>query len=252
MEFRTAFVTGASSGIGAGLARRLAAHGVEVALAARRAPELEALAAEISRAGGKARVYPLDVADVDAVERTLLAADDALGGIDLVVANAGVAKQCWAGKLSYADCAGTIDVNVRGAVATLVALLPRMVERGRGHVCGISSLAQYRGLPRSAAYSASKAFLSTFLEGLRVDLHSTAVAVTDVRPGFVKTPIIEGADHPLPFLVELDDAIDIIHRALQREEAVVAFPWQLATVVRSSRVLPAGIWDRVVNRARGG
>lgn len=251
MTFRTAFITGASSGIGAALATRLAAHGVEVALAARRAPELEALAAEISRAGGRARVFVLDVSDPAAVERTLHAADDALGGIDLVVANAGVGQQRWAGKLTFADCAPTIDVNVTGAVATLVALLPRMVERGRGHLCGISSLAQYRGMPRSAAYSASKAFLSTFLEGLRVDLRSTPVRVTDVRPGFVKTPILDGADHPIPFLVEVDRAAEIIHRALDAEDAVVAFPWQLATLVRSSRILPPAIWDRVATRARG-
>ncbi len=251
MTFRTAFITGASSGIGAALAARLAAHGVEVALAARRAPELEALAAQIGGAGGRARVYPLAVTNPAEVERTLLAADDELGGIDLVVANAGVSTQRWAGKLTFADCARTIDVNVTGAAATLVALLPRMVERGRGHLCGVSSLAQYRGLPRSAAYSASKAFLSTFLEGIRVDLRSTPVCVTDVRPGFVKTPILEGATHPMPFLVPVERAAEIIHRALDSQDAVVAFPWQLATLARSTRMLPAAVYDLAVTRARG-
>jgi short-subunit dehydrogenase len=251
MGYRTAFITGASSGIGSALARRLASAGIEVALAARRAEALEALASEIRSAGGAARTYPLDVADVEDATRTIERADDEMEGLDLVIANAGVGKERWAGKLTWSRVGPTIDVNVRGAAATLTAVLPRMAKRKRGHLVGISSLAGHRGLPRQAAYCASKAFLSTFLESLRVDLASVDVAVTDVQPGFVRTPMIEHNPFPMPFVVEADVAAATIHRAIERRDAVCAFPWQLATVVRSASVLPPGLWDRAVTKARG-
>lgn len=251
MTHRTAFITGASSGIGAALARKLASEGIEVALAARRAEALEELAGAIRGAGGRARTYPVDVRQVDDVQETLRRADDEMGGIDLVVANAGVGRDRWAGKLRWSDCEPTIRVNVDGATATLVGILDRMVERERGHLVGISSLAQYRGLPRNAVYSASKAFLSTFLEGLRVDLRNAGIAVTDVRPGFVRTPMTAENRFPMPWLVDPDDAADIIWRGIRRRDAVVAFPWQLATIVRSATVLPPAIYDRAVARAKG-
>src|SRR6516162_9505903 len=128
MDQRTAFVTGASSGIGRELARRLAREGVEVAISARREDQLQSLVEEITAEGGRARAYPLDVANPDSTTETLRRADREMGGIDLVVANAGVSRHRWSGKLTYQDCADIIDVNVRGAVATLTALLPAMVE----------------------------------------------------------------------------------------------------------------------------
>jgi hypothetical protein len=106
-----------------------------------------------------------------------------------------------------------------------------MLERRRGHIVGISSLAQYRGLPRNAIYSASKAFLSTFLEGLRIDLRGTGVEVTDVRPGFVRTSMTAGNKHVMPFLMDLPDATEAILQGMTRREPVVAFPWQLAAIV---------------------
>ncbi|MBW2461606.1 MAG: SDR family NAD(P)-dependent oxidoreductase [Deltaproteobacteria bacterium] len=251
MPYRTAFITGASSGIGRALAIRLAADGVHVALAARRQEALETLARDIERRGGQAAIYPLDVADPGLVEATLRGADEDLGGIDLVVANAGVGGgQRWSGELNYEATAEVISVNVQGALATLLALMDRMVERRRGHLVGISSLAQYRGLPRSATYSASKAFLSTFLEGLRVDLRQTGLAVTDVRPGLVATAMTAGNSHRMPFMVQAPEAAEIIVRGIEKRRPVVAFPWQLATVVRSAALLPPMLYDRAVTRAK--
>lgn len=251
MSNRTAFITGASSGIGEALARKLAKEGVTVALAARRAEALEQLAKDIRGTGADARVYPLDVTNVDDVQATIRRADDDLGGLDIVVANAGVARERWSGKLRYRDCEPTLRVNVDGALATLIAVIDRMVERKRGHLVGISSLAQYRAVPSNAVYSASKAFLSTFLEGVRMDLRGTGVSVTDVRPGFVRTAMTAENKHPMPFLVGAEQAADIIWRGIRNKDAVVAFPWPLAAVVRSSLVLPASIYDRAVTRAKG-
>jgi short-subunit dehydrogenase len=250
MDQRTAFVTGASSGIGRELARRLAREGVEVAISARREDQLQSLVEEITTEGGRARAYPLDVANPDSTTETLRRADREMGGIDMVVANAGVSRHRWSGKLTYQDCADIIDVNVRGAVATLTALLPAMVERQRGHLVGMSSLAQYRGLPSSAAYSASKAFLSHFLEALRVDLASTQIAVTDIRPGFVRTPMTAGSTMTMPFLIDLDRAIDEIIQGIRTRAPVVAFPWQLASIVRAGTLIPVPVYDRAVRRFR--
>jgi short-subunit dehydrogenase len=246
---RTALVTGASSGIGMALARCMALEGAEVALVARREKPLSDLCREISGAGGKARIFTLDVTDPKAVIATLERADDEMQGIDVVVANAGVGKARWGGALSWDDCREILSVNVLGAAATLTALLPRMVFRKRGHLVGISSLAQYRGLPNNAAYGASKAFLSTFLESLRIDLRGTGVGVTDVRPGFVRTAMTDQQDFERPFLMHADDAAKAILRGIKKDVPVVAFPWQLVAIARSSRLLPSSVYDKAVVRA---
>jgi len=248
---RTAFVTGASSGIGWSLAHRLAARGVEVVLFARRAEHLEALAGEIRAGGGKARVMPGDVRDTAALIAAVQRADDELGGLDLVVANAGVGSEKWSGRLRWEDIEPTITVNVAGTAATLTAVLPRMVERGRGHLVGISSLAGFRGLPRNAAYSASKAFVSTFLEALRVDLRGTGVYVTDVQPGFVRTPMTARNTFRMPFLLDVEEAVDEIVRGIEKRQGVVAFPAPMVAAVRAGRLLPNALWDRAAARARG-
>ena len=239
-------ITGASSGIGAALARRLAAGGMEVVIAARRAEALAELAESIAAAGGKARVEVLDVSDPERSEARVLELDAELG-FDLVVANAGIGGSKWSGKLTWADCKPVIDVNVCGAVATLTGAIPGMVARGRGHLVGVSSVAQYRGLPKSATYCASKAFLSTFLETLRIDLHASGIKVTDVRPGFVETPMTSNMGK-LPFLVEVEDAAKIIAKAIDRNKKVVVFPAPMAALGHMLDVMPAAIYEPVVRK----
>ncbi len=246
---RTALVTGASSGIGAALARALAREGIEVVLAARREAALHELAATIAHDGGKARVLALDVSDPELTFTKIQAIDDEIGGLDLVVANAGVGQQRWAGKLDWQACSQVIDVNVRGAVATLVAVLPRMIERGRGRLVGISSVAQYRGLPKNASYSASKAFLSTFLESLRVDLRHTGVAVTDVRPGFVDTPLSASIPRK-PFEIDADAAARLILASITRRQRVLVFPLPMRILGALLTVMPSAIYDPVVGPSK--
>ena len=244
---RTAFITGASSGIGAGLARQLAAQGVHVVLAARREDALQEVAASIRSEGGKADVAPLDVSEPEQVVDTMTRFDDEVSGIDLVIANAGLAEGRWSGKLDWAHCEKTLRVNVIGATATLTALLPRMAARKSGHLVGVSSLAGVRGLPKMAVYSGSKAYLSTFLESLRVDLRRAGVTVTDIRPGFVKTALTEGSGK-LPFMLSVEAAAAEIVSAIAGKKAVHAFPMPLATAVRAMRSVPNPIYDRVIGR----
>lgn len=244
IDTRTAWISGASSGIGAALAEKLAAQGTEVILSARRRELLDELAERIRAVGGQARVQTLDVSDAEATVRVLRRLDEEVGGIDLVIANAGVGGSRRAAELEWEDCAPALSINVAGAAASLVALLPRMVERGRGHLVGISSLAGYRGMPASAAYSASKAFLSVFLESLRMDLRGTGVSVTDVRPGFIRTPMTEPNRFHMPFLLEVDDAAERILRGIRKKRPVIAFPRPLSTVAALAPFMPRWLWER--------
>lgn len=248
--YKSAFITGAAGGIGSALAHALAGRGMEVALSDHRLDAMEQVAHKIQAEGGKVRLYPLDLCDTDNVHQTLEKADDDMDGIDLIIASAGTSDERWSGDLRWEHYRSGAAVNMDGAVATLLALLPRLCERKRGHLVGLSSLAQYRGLPGNAMYCATKAFLSTFLGSLRTDLRSVGIAVTDVRPGFVNTPMTDAASGPHPFLVDNDRAAKIIVRGIMKRRAVVAFPWQLAAIVRAGTLLPAPLYDRVVTAAR--
>lgn len=241
-SIRTAFITGASSGIGAALARHLAAEGITVALAARREDPLQQLADEIAAAGGTASIYPLDVSDPETTEATVRRADDALGGLDLVIANAGVAPSRWSGKLRWADCSNALAVNVAGATATLTAVLPRMVERKRGHLVGVTSIAGLRGLPKMAAYSASKAYLRVFLESLRLDLQGTGVRVTEIRPGYVRTPMTKD-NASTSFIVSAEDAAARIWKATRSGRAVLTFPLPMAGAAALLSAMPNALYD---------
>jgi short-subunit dehydrogenase len=243
--YRTALVTGASSGIGRGLSAWLARQGIRVFAAARRLDELRKLQTELSSAPGRLEPVGMDVAKARETIQQIQELDDACGGLDLIVANAGVGFETHAKRIQWEKVEQTIQVNVLGASATLCAVLPRMVERNVGHLVGISSLASFRGLHRFAAYSASKAFLATFLEGLRVDLKSTAVKVTSVYPGFVMTAKNK---FKMPFLMETGEAVDQIGEAIMRGQAVVAFPWPMALASRVLRLLPNGLFDVAARR----
>lgn len=243
---KTAFVTGASSGIGRALALELAAGGVHVAIAARREPELREVAELVESRGGRALVVPLDVADPAAVKAAVARADQELGSLDLVVANAGVSHAAAAPLLSVEQTSTLVDINVRGALATLVAAIPAMMAQKRGHLVGVSSLAGRRGLPGFGAYSASKAALSTFLETLRVELAPMGIHVTDVQPGFVETPLVQKGLHPTPFMWPVERAAKHIVKKLASAPPVVAFPFPLAALTAFSRWLPSFVFDPVM------
>ncbi|MDP8998652.1 MAG: SDR family NAD(P)-dependent oxidoreductase [Myxococcota bacterium] len=250
MRPRSVLITGASSGIGRALALEYGRGGAKVALCARRIAELEILANEVRTLGGSATCISLDVRDNDAVTDALRRADQELGGLDLVIANAGQGGTQHSSRLSWQDVGAIIDVNIRGAIATLVAAIPLFLAHQRGHLVGISSLAGRRALPMSAAYSASKSALSTFLEGLRIDLSPAGVRVTDVRPGFVDTAMIAGRRHPTPFCWPVDKAARHIARRLEQSPAVVAFPWPLVLATDVARLLPASVYDRFIRAVK--
>lgn len=251
MSYRTALITGASSGIGRSVARRLARDGVEVVLAARRAVELERLAAEIAGAGGRARVLPLDVADSAAAVAAIRGADEAIGGLDLVMACAGIGISVHGSRLAWEKIRDMCLVNFNGALATLTAVLPRMVERRRGHLVGVSSLAAYAPLPRGAGYCGSKAGLTLFLDSLRLDLRGTGVTVTAIHPGPVKTGMTAYLAKVPPLAIEADDAADRIVDGLRGAPAIIDFPAQMSVTLRALANLPRPLRDEALQRLPG-
>jgi short-subunit dehydrogenase len=248
MRFDHAFITGASSGLGRAIAVALAARGTRVVLAARRRGELEAVQATIAADGGRADVCELDVADTAAAREAVLRWDRDIGGLDLVLANAGIGNTGLAARMEWSAIERVIQVNTLGALAVVNAALAPMIERRSGTVAAVSSLAGQRGLPTSAAYSASKAALSIFLEALRIELSASGVRVVDIRPGFVDTPLTQKNQFRMPFMMDVATAAARAIRGLEHGEAVVSFPWQLSAAMGVAAHMPRALWRGVAAR----
>lgn len=244
-------LTGASSGIGEGLALALAKKGATLGLLARREELLRDLAARCEAAGGTARVLAADVTDSTAVQSAADNLVDEFGRIDTLIANAGIGGNDEATRSYEPDAVKkVIDINLLGAVNAVHAVVPKMLAAGSGQLVAISSLAGIRGLPKSAAYSASKAGLTAFFESVRLDLQDKGISVTIIQPGFIRTPLTSSRAHKMPFLMELEDAIPLFVMAIEKKRKFAAFPWQLASIVRAGKVFPAWLYDRIAGRAR--
>lgn len=245
------FLTGASSGIGEALARAFAGKGAVIGLLARRGELLDRLKNDCERLGGTARVFAVDVTDGDAVQKAVDEFLHEFEHIDVAIANAGIGgNNAEARDLNPLAVKKVIDINLLGAVNTVHAVLPGMKRRNSGHIVAISSLAGFRGLPKSAAYSASKAGMTAFFESVRLDVKHSGIDVTIIQPGFIKTPLTAGRGAKMPFLMDLEDAVPLFVRAIERRKKFAAFPWQLATIVRAGKIMPAWLYDRIAGKAR--
>lgn len=243
------FLTGASSGIGRSLARRLAADGDSLAVVARRAELLDTLVAEIEALGGCAMAIPCDVTDGPAVARAVAEAEARFGPVERLVANAGGGEPTFVDSFRAAQILETVELNLGGAIHCIEAVLPGMLGRRSGHIVVTSSLAACRGLPGAAAYSAAKAALTSLIESLRVDLRSRGIDVTLLVPGFVRTkdqPRRQGA-RPRPLQLDLEEATRRMHRAIRSRRGRHAFPAGLALAASLVRLLPAGLVDRMLS-----
>jgi short-subunit dehydrogenase len=240
---RRFWLVGASSGIGAELARELVARGARVAVSARRAADLAQVA------GGEMVTVPVDATDRDAVR---VAADDArsaLGEFDVVVWCAGYWQQFDAAEWDAELFARHVEVNLLGLNNVLAAVLPPMVARGAGHVVGVASVAGYRGVPGAEAYGATKAAQLNLLEALRGSLRRHGVRVTTVSPGFVRTEMTETNEFPMPFIIEADEAAVAIANGLERRRTEIVFPLPMAATMKLARLVPVRLWAAATSRA---
>jgi len=240
-------LTGASSGIGRSLARRLAARGEAMALVARRGELLDSLAEEIVAAGGRALALPADVTDRAALARVVRDAEAELGPITRLVANAGGGEASPADDFDAEAFEDIIQLNLVGVANTVAVVLPGMLARGEGHLVATGSLAGCRGLPGAAAYSAAKGGLANLMDSLRIDLAGRGVDVTLLMPGFIRTrPKKSGRNRAKPFRMDLETATARMETAIMARRRRLVFPWPLAALIGATRLLPFGLDERLL------
>jgi short-subunit dehydrogenase len=241
---KVAVVTGAASGMGRALCRELAREGVCLGLLDCNAEGLASLEEEVRNQGASCHRAVADVGDRQAVRSAIGALLADLGPVDLLVACAGITGATFVDDLAVEETEAILRVNVLGVVYSLEAVLPDMLARQRGHIVALSSLAGCRGMPFSAAYSASKAALMTYLESLRPSLRRRGIAVTTVLPGFVRTPLMLNAPvRPPMAMMEPEIAARHILRAIRRRSRVYAFPWSTSLLLSLLRWLPPWLFD---------
>ena len=241
-------ITGASSGIGKALALELASRGANLALMARRAEVLEGLAKDIRDQYSQVKVVcvPLDVANIDDVYPALQKADQQLGGLDGVIANAGITGVHNTGVHAFKKSLQVIQVNLIGGMATVDGAAKLFREKnGNGTIVGISSVSAFKGIPGSAAYSGSKAGFSNYLDATRMELKPHGIKVAVVHPGFVKTELAPNMDK-YPFVISAEKAAKEIIDGLMKgtsDVIVPAMPWKwLGKVVP---MLPDAVYTKM-------
>lgn len=242
------FITGASSGLGAALARQYAKDGATLGLVGRRADALAALSASL---GGNHKCYVLDVRDRAALHA---AAHDFLAHtgqrIDIVIASAGISAGTLTEHVEDFDVFKSIvDTNLLATVATFEPFIPVMRKQRYGSLVGIGSVAGVRGLPGAGAYSASKAALATYCESLRLELHGDGIRVVTIAPGYIRTPMTAHNPYGMPFLTEASVFAQRAQAAIGRGVSYTVIPWQMGVVARLMRLLPNWVYDRAARNA---
>ncbi len=240
-------ISGASSGIGLALARHYLKYGATVAVFARRAEPLNQLSAEYP---GKVIPYPLDVRDPVAIKS---AADDfirRIGVPDIIIANAGVSRGTLTEYAEDMDAFQQImEINVLGMANTFQPFIAPMREKGEGRLVGIASVAGFRGIPGSEAYSASKAANISYLESLRVELRKSGIKVVTIAPGYIRSPMTEINTYPMPFIIDADVAAERMANIIERGSSFAVVPWQMGVVGWLLKRLPNWLYDRAFSKA---
>jgi short-subunit dehydrogenase len=242
------WIVGASYGIGAALAERLALDGKTVWASARSRDKLDALAATHP---GRIHALPLDVTDKAAVKAALAAIEAEAGPPDIVVLNAGSHHPVAARDFTADDLRKLIELNVMGVANGIEAVLPGMLERNAGRLAVVASVAGYSGLPTSAYYGCTKGGLINMIESLNFDLRRTGVKLQLINPGFVKTPLTDKNEFAMPFLIPAETAARTIARGLESDRFEIAFPTTFVLILKLLRMLPYRLYFPLVGRSTG-
>ncbi|MDX2225173.1 MAG: SDR family NAD(P)-dependent oxidoreductase [Rhodospirillaceae bacterium] len=247
------WITGSGKGIGRAVAREYAARGWLVAASARTGVDLEALKAEVEAAKLPGRIVPYvnDVTDHDAVKRTFKQIEHDHGPLDQIIFNAGTHIPTDPKTFAIEPYRTLMEVNFMGAVNGLAAVVPTLVDRRRGHVAVVSSVAGYRGLPNAAAYGATKAALINMCESLKTQLDGMGVTISVINPGFVRTPLTDKNEFPMPFLMEPEDAARAVFNGMARRKFEIAFPLPFVLILKLLRMLPYALYFPLVRKTTG-
>lgn len=223
-------ITGASSGLGRGMAREFARAGSDLALCARRLDRLEALKAELEAAnpGIRVSIHSLDVTDHEQVFAVFAAARDALGGLDRVIVNAGIGQGAPVGKGQFALNRSIVETNFLAALAQCEAAVEIFRAAGQGHLVLISSMSAMRGMRGGlTAYAASKAGVASLAEGIRTDmLRKPSIKISTIYPGYIRTEMNDGAPaKQTPFIIDEASGCRLLVQAIDKEKAKAYVPW---------------------------
>lgn len=246
-----AWITGASSGIGAAVALELARRGWTVAITARRIEALEAIARQAEGLPGRIVAHAADVTDAQAMRSVTETIESIHGPIALAFLNAGIASG--QGRAIDAETVErVVGVNLLGMTKSFFAVQRRMLARGRGQIAVNASLVGYRGLPGASAYGAAKAGAIYFCESQRFDCAAAGIRLQLVNPGFVETPMTEGRRFPMPFLLPVEEGARRIVEGFARGGFEITFPRRLAWVMKAARMLPYPAYFALMGRFAGG
>jgi len=242
MDFSTIVITGASSGIGAALADSYAAPGVVLGLMGRSTDRLEAVAARCRAKGAEVFLGAVDVHNAQAMEEWLDRFDRA-HPIEMLIANAGISGGTAEGEESLAQMKALFMTNVEGVWHSVLPVMERMKERGRGQIGLMASLAGFRGFPGAPAYCASKAALITWGEAMRGRMAPHGVGVSVICPGFVKTPMTEINPYSMPCMVSAEAMAQAVRKGLAKNAARICYPLRAHLAMWLVRALPPGMTD---------
>lgn len=243
------WITGASQGIGEAVAIAMAREGMVVAASARNVERLEALANQSTGLEGSIIPYPLDVTDQTAVNKTVNSIIENHGGIDQAILNAGTYISAPANGFTSDAVRQQVELNLMGVCHCLEPLIAFMTKRGRGTIAINASLAGYRGLPRAAGYGATKAALINMAESLNSELSDVGIDIKIINPGFVKTPLTSKNRFPMPFLMEVDKAAQVIVKGMKGRSFEIRFPRVFAAILGLLRRLPYPLYFWLIRKA---
>jgi NAD(P)-dependent dehydrogenase (short-subunit alcohol dehydrogenase family) len=241
-------ITGAASGIGRELSRQLLQQGARIAAIDRQADALEALEREWNQPN-----FAWTAADVTDRAGLNLAVQDLeqrLGPIDRLIACAGIGQATPAEAFSGEVFEAVIRVNLIGVANSIQVVLPGMIQRRRGHLVALSSLASFRGIPLLAGYSASKAGLNALMDSLSVELKPFGICVSTICPGWIRTPMTAPIANHLPRMLSVEDAASRILHAVRRQQRFAAFPPPASIILRMLRMLPPAVGDWFMGRQK--